>query len=281
MPRTIRNLALVALVVALLLPAVGRASCGPDGTPCDDGNPCTSDDVCTSSVCGGFVVSDGTPCSDGNACTAPDTCVAGTCTGGAAVVCTPCLQCDAVAGCIATPRVDCRFAARPEKGALQFTDGISPSKDIVKWKWPAGSATTLADLGDPMTTSDVTLCVYDESGPTPQLAFRATAPAGGLCSGRPCWRGKPSGYDYNNGSATGDGLVNLKMKSGSDLKAKMLLKGKGGALSNRPFGMPSPPMGLPLRTQLQVEGGACFEALFETGGVIKNVPGFFKGRASP
>jgi hypothetical protein len=65
------------------------------------------------------------------------------------------------------------------------------------------------------------------------------------------------------------------------LKAKMLLKGKGGALSNRPFGMPSPPMGLPLRTQLQVEGGACFEALFETGGVIKNVPGFFKGRASP
>lgn len=279
--RAVRILALVALVVALQLPASSRAACGPEGAACDDGNPCTTADVCTSSVCGGFVVPDGTACSDGDACTVSDTCVAGTCTGGAAVVCTACLGCDPVSGCIAQPRGDCRLADKPEKGALQFTDGIPTSKDIVKWKWPAGSPTTLADLGDPTTTSDVTLCVYDESGVTPALVFRATAPSGGVCGSRPCWRSKPSGYDYNNGAATGDGLISLKMKSGGAGKAKMLLKGKGGALSNRPFGIPAPPMPLPLRTQLQVEGGACFEATFDTGGVIKNEPGFFKGRATP
>ncbi|MCW5890059.1 MAG: hypothetical protein KIT14_05850 [bacterium] len=281
MHRRLIGLFVVAVLAALVSASPVRATCGPDGSPCDDGNPCTAGDVCTSSVCGGFVVADGTSCSDGNACTAPDTCVAGTCTGGAPVVCTPCLQCDTALGCVAAPRLDCRLADKPEKGALQFTDGIPPSKDIVKWKWPAGSATTLADLGNPTATSDVTLCVYDQSTPTTQLVFRATAPAGGLCGSRPCWRGRASGFDYNNGAATGDGLVSMKLKSGNAGKAKMLLKGKGGALSNRPFGIPAPPMALPLRTQLQIESGVCFEAIFETGGVIKNEPGFFKGRASP
>lgn len=270
------------LAVALLLSATAsRAACGPDGTACDDGNACTSGDVCTSSVCGGFVVPDGTSCSDGNACTTLDTCTSGVCTGGAPVVCSACLQCDPSSGCVATPRTDCRLADKPEKGALQFTDGISVSKDIVKWKWPAGSPTMLADFGDPANASDVTLCVYDVSGPTPSLTFRATAPAGGICGARPCWRSKPSGYDYNNGAATGDGLTGLKMKAGGTGKAKILLKGKGGALSNRPFGMPSPPLALPQLAQLQIDGAACFEATFDTGGVQHNQPGFFKGRAEP
>lgn len=45
--------------------------------------------------------------------------------------------------------------------------------------------------------------------------------------------------------------------------------------------MPAPPLVLPLRVQLHVQGGACFEAGYSAGGVIDNEPGRFKGRAEP
>jgi len=59
------------------------------------------------------------------------------------------------------------------------------------------------------------------------------------------------------------------------------VKGKGSGLSGRSFGLPSPPLGLPLRMQVQVEGAGCFEVGHGAAGVSKNVPGLFKGRGTP
>jgi len=41
----------------------------------------------------------------------------------------------------------------------------------------------------------------------------------------------------------------------------------------------TPPLTFPLRVQLQVSGGACVEATYSAAGVLRNEPGWFKGRA--
>lgn len=76
---------------------------------CDDGNPCTTD-ACAGGSCS-FAPTPGAPCNDGNACTSGESCsMSGACGGGASVTCPmstdPCMatSCDAVLGCVMTPR---------------------------------------------------------------------------------------------------------------------------------------------------------------------------------
>ena len=80
------------------------------GTPadCDDGNPCTQDGCLPEPGCYHVKDTGGSCDADGSVCTVDDACVAGVCTAGAPVVCDdgePCTidECDALAGCTATP----------------------------------------------------------------------------------------------------------------------------------------------------------------------------------
>ncbi len=260
-------------------------SCDDGGTVGGDGCTATCEtERCwscdgTPSTC--TPIADGTSCDDGDACSENDVCTGGACAGGAAVACGACLGCDSASGCVPSPRQDCRAPLKPRKAGLQVVDRSTNTKDVVKWKWPTGAATTGAELGDPTAGSGVTFCVFDESGTTPTLAFRATVPAGGTCGSRPCWKATGGGYRFTNDAATGDGIRSLTMHAGAAGKARMTLAGKGAGLSGRAAGLPAPPLGLPLRAQLQVDGGACFETRHAPAGVRENAAGVFKARGTP
>jgi cysteine-rich repeat protein len=220
---------------------VDELTCGDlivhPGEECDDGNPISGDGCdlnCTLTRCGNGIVTTGeqcddtnvtagdccsptcqfelpgAPCDDRNACSRLDQCTLGTCAGTLA------------------PEPVCRSAGSTQ---LLIKNSAPDSRDALTWKWQRGDATLLADLGDPLNTTDYTLCIYDRSAGNPQLAWRATMPSAGTCNGRPCWKATgTTGFKYSDRELTPDGVKSLQLKTGANGTASILLKAKGDRL---------------------------------------------------
>ncbi len=163
----------------------------------------------------------------------------------------------AQAGCSAQPLRDCRAPAVPRKATLAIKDSVDDSKDAISWSWLAGTTTTKAEFGDPLTEVGYDLCVYNDGA----LVSSTAIAAGGFCAGKPCWKESGSGYKFSDGKlTTPDGAASLVLKQGLvDGKAKILFKGKGTNLE-----MPNPQaLGGPLEVQLRkTTGDVCWTATY-------------------
>ncbi len=219
---------------------------------------------------------DGTSCAGGG-CNLSGSCQNGVCTGGSAAGCGPCETCDPQgAGCVPAPRTTCIRSAVPAKARFRLKDSLGgPRNDLVQWRWVNGGATTLADFGDPVGTDDLTLCVFDST----RLLFRANVPAGGTCGTRPCWTGNGKTFRYKNKAGTPDGVLSLSLNPGPDGKSKILLKARGTSLAQRAFGLPTPPLPVPVAVQLQSASGQCWEATYQRSGLKRNDGETFDGFA--
>jgi hypothetical protein len=143
-----------------------------------------------------------------------------------------------------------------------------------------GQSTNAADFGAPTLTDDYALCMYDESAVAPALVFRAAVPAGGVCRGRQCWKAIGSqsaihAYRYDDPAALQNGITRMQLEPGTDGRATVVVRGKGTSLP-----LPSMPLDLPLRVQLQAENGACWEARYGTDGLSRNDAHQFRGTAA-
>ena len=179
------------------------------------------------------------------------------------------------------PQAFCERSTKPQSAVLELRNAADPTKNIVSWKWPKGTA--VGTLGDPVSTDEYRLCVFDTSGVRPTVLFDATVPAGGTCAGKPCWKANgDKGFVYKNTSGTPDGLTGITLKAGTYGRASIKVAGKGPLLSSRPAGLPPLPIPLPLIVQLQRVNGSCFEAYYGSDGVVRNDPatGRFKGHAN-
>jgi hypothetical protein len=129
--------------------------------------------------------------------------------------------------CPTAADASCRTPAVTAKSKVQMrVDVGSEAKDRLQWQWSAGTATTVADLGDPATSTEYDLCLYDPTG----LRAAMRVPAGGLCHGKPCWRAGANGFNYRNRDGTPDGITSLTLRAGGTGKAQMKAKGAGNAL---------------------------------------------------
>ena len=244
-----------------------EVTCG-DGVPnpgeeCDDGNPTDGDGCdtnCTTTRCGNGVVTAGEACDDGNLA-GGDCC--STCAfesnGTACDDADPCTStdvCDGAGACAGAtaPRSPCHTAG---SGSFTLQDPSVPAKRRLGWKWLHGD-TTLAELGDPVAgTTSFTLCAYDTSASVPTVALRATAPAGGLCHGRPCWKTTGgTGFKYADRDRTPDGLLGIVLRSGAAGRARITLKGKGDRLATPALPLTQDPR---VTVQLVATTGACWE----------------------
>ena len=236
-----------------LLPSCGDAVTD-GGESCDDGNA-TSCDGCSATcvaepgfVCGDGVIepSCGEVCDDGNTA-AGDGC-------GFDCTAEPCLACSGSPSVCTPlpPRDDCRSPIASGKSKLIIKNHpIGSSGDKLTWKLTKGAQTAVADLGDPLTTTGYTLCIYDGAS----LVIGARIPAGGSCNDRPCWKAASSGYKYKDKDLTPDGIQSLVVKAGSEGKTKIGLKGKGGRLGLPPMPLAQSPA---LIAQLANDAGACW-----------------------
>src|SRR5262249_50877028 len=142
--------------------------------------------------------------------------------------------------------------------SLKLTDRLASRQDKLEWKFRRGQMTLLSDFGDPTTTADFVLCIYDSSG-GPQPIVDLAAPSGGVCKNEPCWALK---YLYRDPLLTPDGLGLVKLREGQeDGRTELQFKGKGSNL-----GLPP---GIPLVAPVVVqsvssETGVCWQATFST-----------------
>ncbi len=158
--------------------------------------------------------------------------------------------------CESTPRADCRTPVAAGGAALTLNDRSDDRKDLLQWKWGKGGATSVADLGDPASATRYDLCLYDG---TSSLVASATAPAGGICAGRPCWRATSAGFRFTQKELLPNGIASIDLKSGGDGKARIAIKGKGA-----PLALPALPVAsLPLTVQLSNDLGRCWTATYQ------------------
>jgi hypothetical protein len=158
---------------------------------------------------------------------------------------------------LAAPEPGCRAAQR---GSVQLNDRSPDTADKFSWKWLLGS-TTSAEFGDPANgLTGYDLCVYDTTGGIPSVAWHASIPGGGLCSGRPCWQAAAGSYRFVDTSGALDGITKIILKAGTADNAKIQVKGSGAAL-----GLPLLPLAQDpaVTVQLKSTDGECWTIPYE------------------
>jgi hypothetical protein len=162
--------------------------------------------------------------------------------------------------CANGPVTGCRRPVRAQAAPLKIKNAAIDLGDRLVWKWTYGDATTKADFGAPLTSTTYQLCVYDGAGNT---IARATAPPGGTCDGRPCWRETTTQLGFKSRDRQPNGKprssVRLKLRPGPAGKAKIQLQGRGVALELAPL-----PVIQPVTVQLKSSTGACWDAVYST-----------------
>ncbi len=232
-------------------------------------------------------VPDSTPCRSSDPCTIAATCEAGECVAAVSDECPACTVCDGAGGCVAGPRDNCRQPDDPGSATLQMRSADPADKSLLRFGWKKGSAVGPHHLGQPGEFSEVTLCVFDESTPTPALLFKGGVndelqTFDGIRGVDVGWRIRDDGSaQYKSRTASNDGISSIRLTAGDPGRGRVQLKGGGAGLLTAEVGLPAAPLPLPLRAQLQVEHGACFEGTFGADGVSRNDEGTFKAKGTP
>ena len=66
------------------------------------------------------------------------------------------------------PQAFCERPTKPQSTVLELRNAADPTKNIVSWKWPKGTAVGI--FGDPVSTDDYRLCLFDASTATPRCS---------------------------------------------------------------------------------------------------------------
>ena len=245
-------------------------SCG-DGTfnatageECDDGNLLNEDgcsDQCVAEFCGDGILQEdplGEECDDGNT-TSGDGCSA-TCQQEGCYTCIG----EPSTCTIAPPLSGCYQPIVSNKATLLINDRTNANGDNLTWKWLRGERTTLADFGDPLTTTDYNLCIYDQTAGSSSLAFQTTIPAGGVCRNKPCWKKTgSSGFRYKDLDRTASGVDTVILRRGNAGRSQVSVIGRGAQLSFPssflPFNQDSTVI-----VQLSNTAGTCWQDTYRT-----------------
>jgi hypothetical protein len=163
--------------------------------------------------------------------------------------------CDGQSGnCVAPDAPGC-FPAAPGRSSIVLRRGVTTSAaNKVVWRWRGTGDVDKAALGSSASGTGFTLCVFDQT----DLRLSATAPLGGICAGKPCWRDLPFGYRYADPDGTPDGVQKVQTRAGHAAQAKIAFKGRGGRLDVQPLAMTGP---VTVRLE-RSDGGACWESVY-------------------
>lgn len=239
-------------------------ACDGAGTcviPKPAGSLCTSDGlVCTRDVCDGAGACIHPPSPTGSSCEANnDLCSeeecngAGSCIPKGPLVCNACSTCYSDQGCVGTPRAlgsdpgECKGPVAAS--TLRVIAGSSPTKNRLAAKLVT-LAGGLASFGDPTTSTDYQLCVFQTDG-SRDLALWA-APAG---SG---WKPDGAGFSYKFLDPTGLNQLKIKLSPGGNV-ATLVVKARGAAAG---IAYPGFVGVAPFQVELRGSNGECWGASF-------------------
>ena len=141
-------------------------------------------------------------------------------------------------------------------------DATDDTKDKLTFKWLKGADTTLGDLGNHRYGATIySLCLYAGSA-SAAVSVQHTSAA------------LAKGFKYK-GLCPSNGVQTVLLKTGTAGKAKVLVKGKGSQLPDDLV----PALALPVTAQVvNNTNNTCFEAVYNSGDVIKNDGKEFKAK---
>ncbi len=203
-----------------------------DGQTCDDLNPCTSDDACVAGACQGTASAEGSECGQATLCGGPGTCQAGVCKSNP------------------TPATGCKQTVETGRAALTIKSSASSSGNKIQWKWRGEESTA---FGDPTSSTNYALCIFDDVGGAPRLIVDQAVPAG---TG---WKRSSSGFAYADPDAASHGVRSIKLRYGGDGRAavSVLSRGANVILPALPLAQESGVL-----VQLVADGGLCWEGRY-------------------
>ena len=150
--------------------------------------------------------------------------------------------------CAPTPASSCSTAVR---GKLTIRENANPARSRWTWKWKGGTIDE-ADVGNPTTSTDVAVCVYDAGG---------TLLGGQVFAGGPEWRVAKRGFEYRDKTLAQHGFQKIRIRTGTpSLGAFIQAKAKGVGIGN-----PTLPVTTPITAQLvNLDTGQCWASEFTT-----------------
>ena len=158
--------------------------------------------------------------------------------------------------CPDSPRLGCRTA---EKSLLLLDDKDGGGHDRVLWKFVRGQSTSQADFGQPTSTTDYALCIYDAADRILRLEV-----------GADFFRWRPSGdrgWAYTDRSGSQAGVQKIRLKGSDRDHTVVLLKGKG---ENTPA-MSLGSLPAPITVQLTNDDTpVCWETVYSAGDISRN-----------
>jgi hypothetical protein len=146
----------------------------------------------------------------------------------------------------------CRRGVVPLKSTLRMKSvGFAPfTVRTFNWRWNKGAATTLADVGDPMSTTAYEVCIGDGTGTT--LATSALV-TGAVCPS--CWKKVgTSGFRYKTGNY---GLDTARLRTGQDGRAAVSVVGAHTVAVGMEL-----PLTTPITVRLRNSDGQCWASVF-------------------
>jgi hypothetical protein len=162
--------------------------------------------------------------------------------------------------------------------------GRSTPLDRLDWRWSRGAATSKPEFGDPSTTTNYVLCVYDETAGSPHLLMRTVIPAGAACASSSCWKSTAKGFKYRDKNGSHSGISKVTLKEGKSGASQVILLGRGANL-----GLPQLPFDqdttvtAQLRNDFATVGnpdGGCWGAAYDAP-AIRNDDGQFRDSFVP
>jgi hypothetical protein len=166
----------------------------------------------------------------------------------------------AAPSCSPAPLTTCLKPTIAGRGAFRFTARPTPSQNRLTLAWTRGEGFANADLGDPLTDTDYTLCVYDASA-NPQPLATLVAPGGLYCDTFPCWRvltGSTQPLMYVDNFTSPHGIFQILLRPNDPGRSSVVVKGRGANLP-----LPATPLTAPVTVQLQGSHGTCWSAKYQ------------------
>jgi hypothetical protein len=158
-------------------------------------------------------------------------------------------------GCPSAPLSGCSAAG---KAKLLLKDKANPNGDKLLWKFKKASVEA-ADLGDPNDQTNLSFCLYDQSG----RIFAASLPPDELDQVGDLWTLSAPKIFYTDDAAAAAGIKKTKIKTDSAGNGLILVKAKGPTLP-----LPTLPLSLPATGQfVNLDNGECWEATFASAKV--------------
>jgi hypothetical protein len=227
----------------------------PNGTSCEDGNLCTEGETCQVGACTGSTPID---CEDNDLCTAP--------------------SCDPLIGCTYEPDVapieDCYHSS---VGRLAISDRVVAVRDVIRWTWRRGEIIDQSDFGDPRSTTQYAVCIFDHTGDEPNLITSMNVPAAA-----PKWKAPKKGrWRYIDSPGTYDGIRKLRLiPKAKEFRSKVQVRARGVNLVLPPPFSDREYMDVDSKVivQLRTSENKCWQSAFSPSQVFRNLPTKFRSK---